>query len=88
MARSKLLGPVHPGEVLLEAFMKPRGLSRYRLAKELGVPVTRVQDILKGRRGITAETAVRLECYFSVGASVWLGLQIRFDLESYQARSS
>lgn len=79
---------MHPGEILLEEFMKPRGLSRYRLAKELEVPVTRVQDILKARRGITAETAVKLESYLGVGATVWLGLQMRFELESHQARSS
>jgi antitoxin HigA-1 len=80
LARSKLVGPVHPGEILLEDFMKPRGLSRYRLAKEIGVPVTRVQDILKGRRGLTAETALRLEGYFGVGASVWLSLQASYEL--------
>jgi antitoxin HigA-1 len=83
LAKSKLLAPVHPGEVLLEEFMKPRALSRYRLAKELGVPVTRIQDILKGRRGISAETAVRLAGYFGVAAQVWLGVQMRFELESY-----
>jgi antitoxin HigA-1 len=83
LPRSKLLGPVHPGEVLLEEFMKPRGLSRYRLAKELSVPVTRIQDILKGRRGISAETAARLEGFFGVRMEVWLGLQTRYELEVY-----
>jgi antitoxin HigA-1 len=73
---------VHPGEVLLEEFMKPRGLSRYRLAKELGVPVTRIQDILKGRRGVSAETATHLANYFGCSPELWLGLQLRFELDT------
>lgn len=75
------LEPVHPGEVLLEDFMKPLGISQYRLAKAIGVPPQRVFEIVHGRRAVTAETALRLGRYFSVEPQVWLNLQTRHDLD-------
>ena len=75
------LPPVHPGEVLLEDFMKPLGLSRYRVAKDMGVPTLRISQIVRGQRSITADTALRLARYFGTSAAVWLRLQARYDLE-------
>ena len=75
------LPPVHPGEVLLEDFMKPLGLSRYRVAKDIGVPTLRISQIVRGQRSITADTALRLARYFGTSAAVWLRLQARYDLE-------
>ena len=69
------LPPVHPGEQLREEFMKPLGLSAYRLAKDLGVPVTRVQAIVSERRAITGDTALRLGRYFGTTAEFWLNMQ-------------
>jgi addiction module HigA family antidote len=78
---SRKLKPVHPGEILLEDFMKLLGLSMNRLALELRVPVTRVADIVGKRRAITAETALRLGRYFNNSPAFWLNLQARYDLE-------
>ena len=75
------LPPVHPGEVLLEDFMKPLGLSRYRVAKDIGVPTLRISQIVRGQRSVTADTALRLARYFGTSAAVWLRLQARYDLE-------
>lgn len=72
---------IHPGEVLLEAFLKPLNISAYRLSKEIGIPQTRTSEIIKGNRSITADTALRLSCYFGNSAKFWLGLQNDFDLE-------
>lgn len=72
---------VHPGEVLGEEFLKPLGVSAYRMAKEIGVPATRVSEILHGRRSVTADTALRLARYFGTSAKFWLGLQEDHDLE-------
>ena len=72
---------VHPGEVLGEEFLKPLDVSAYRLAKEIGVPATRVSEILHGRRAITADTALRLAKYFGTSAKFLLGLQEDYDLE-------
>jgi addiction module HigA family antidote len=72
---------VHPGEVLGEEFLEPLDISAYRLAKEIGVPATRVSEILHGRRAITADTALRLAKYFGMSAKFWLGLQEDHDLE-------
>lgn len=72
---------IHPGEVLLEEFLKPLEISQYRLAKDLGIPQTRVSDIIKGNRRITADMALRLSKYFGNSAKFWLGLQDDFDLE-------
>jgi addiction module HigA family antidote len=72
---------IHPGEVLLEDFMEPYGLSQYRLAKEIGVTPIRISQIIKGKRAITADTALRLSRYFGTTAQIWLRLQARFELE-------
>lgn len=80
------LDPIHPGEVLLSEFLDPLGLSQYRLAKELRVPPRRVNEIVLGKRGITADTALRLSRYFGTSERFWLNLQVRFDLEAEKDR--
>jgi addiction module HigA family antidote len=80
------LPPVHPGEVLLEEFMKPLGLSQYRVAKDIGVPALRISQIVRGQRSVTADTALRLARYFGTSAAVWLRLQARYDLEKAEAK--
>ena len=75
------LAPVHPGEVLLEDFMKPLGLSQYRVAKDIGVSAMRISQIVRGQRSVTADTALRLARYFGTSAAVWMRLQARYDLE-------
>ncbi len=80
MARRKLL-PVHPGEILLEEFLSPFGVSQYRLAKETSVPPRRVNEIVRGLRSISADTALRLARYFGTSECFWLNLQARYDLE-------
>jgi addiction module HigA family antidote len=82
----KRLPPVHPGEVLLEDFMKPLGLSQYRVAKDIGVSPVRIGQIVHGKRSITADTAMRLARYFGTSADVWMRLQARYDLEVAQDR--
>ena len=77
----EILSPIHPGEVLLEDFMKPLGLSQYRLAKDIGVTPIRISQIVNGQRAITVDTALRLARYFGTSAAVWLRLQVRYDLE-------
>jgi len=72
---------IHPGEILLEEFMKPLDITAYRLSKDLGIPQTRISEILKGRRRISADTALRLSRYFGNSAKFWLGLQDDYDLE-------
>ena len=72
---------IHPGEILMEEFLKPLNISAYRLSKDIGIPQTRVSAILQGRRRITADTALRLSKYFGNSAKFWLGLQDDFDLE-------
>jgi antitoxin HigA-1 len=79
--KEERLPPVHPGEVLLEDFMKPLGLSQYRLALDLGVPALRISQIVHGKRAVTADTALRLARYFGTSANVWMRLQARYDLE-------
>ena len=76
------MAPLHPGEMLREEFMKPLGLSSNALAIELRVPVTRISEIVRERRGITADTALRLARYFNMSPSFWMRLQMDFDLES------
>jgi antitoxin HigA-1 len=78
---AKKLKPVHPGEILHEEFMKPLGLSMNKLALDLRVPVTRIADIVGERRGITADTALRLARYFGNAPVFWMNLQTRYDLE-------
>ena len=80
------LPPVHPGEVLLEDFMKPLGLSQYRVAKDIGVATLRISQIVRGHRSVTADTALRLARYFGTSAAVWLRLQARYDLEMAEAK--
>ena len=75
------LPPIHPGEQLREEFMKPLGLTAYRLAKDLGVPVTRIQAITAERRGITGDTALRLGRYFDTTPEFWLNMQRDYELE-------
>ena len=77
----KNLSPIHPGEVLLEDFMKPLGLTQYRLAHDIGVTPIRISQIVNGERSITVDTAMRLARYFGTSAAVWLRLQVRYDLE-------
>ncbi len=81
MARNPKLAPVHPGEILLEEFMKPLELSQNALARALDVPPGRVGEIVNGRRAITGDTALRLERYFGSSAQMWLGLQADYELE-------
>jgi len=77
----KKLHPVHPGEVLLEEFIKPLKLSQYRLAIEIGVDARRINEITLGTRSVTADTALRLARYFGVSGQFWLGLQAEYDLD-------
>ena len=74
--------PIHPGEILLEEFLKPMNLSQYRLAKEIHVSPRRINEIVKGKRAITADTALRLSRFFGMSEGFWLGLQSDFDLEN------
>lgn len=78
---SRKLKPVHPGEVLLEEFLKPMGLSQNRLAVDIGVPPRRINEIVLGKRSITADTALRLGRYFKMSPQFWLGLQMDYDLD-------
>jgi len=72
---------IHPGEILAEEFLLPMNITAYRLAKDIGIPQTRVSEILKGNRGISADTALRLSIYFGNTAKFWLGIQADYDLE-------
>ncbi len=80
-AASGLLSNIHPGEVLLEEFLIPMEISAYRLSKNIHIPQTRISQIIKGKRRITADTALRLSSYFGNSAKFWLGLQGDFDIE-------
>ena len=80
MAHRKL-PPVHPGEILLEEFLSPLGVSQYRLAKETSVPPRRINEIVRGSRSISADTALRLARYFGTSEQFWMNLQARYDLE-------
>jgi addiction module HigA family antidote len=80
MSKKKML-PLHPGEILLEEFLKPMGLSQNRLALDIRVPARRINEIVLGKRRITADTALRLARYFKMSPQFWLGLQIDFDLD-------
>ena len=73
--------PIHPGEILLEEFLHPLEISQYRLAKDIGVPVRRINEIVLGKRRITADTALRLSRYFGLSERFWMNLQSRYDLE-------
>jgi len=80
MAEEKM-PPVHPGEILLEEFMKPLGISQYRLAKAMNVYPRKVNEIIQGKRSITADTALRLARFFGTSPEVWMNLQAHYDLE-------
>ncbi|HKV54424.1 MAG TPA: HigA family addiction module antitoxin [Candidatus Binataceae bacterium] len=81
MYRPKKLPPIHPGEILLEEFLKPLGISMNKLAEALHVPANRITQIVEGRRGVTGETALRLARYLGTSPEFWLGLQKDFDLQ-------
>jgi addiction module HigA family antidote len=80
------IAPVHPGEVLLEEFLRPLQVSQYRLAKDISVPPRRVNEIVHGKRAISADTALRLSRYFGTTDRFWLNLQTRYDLEVQRER--
>lgn len=82
----KTLEPIHPGEVLLEEFLNPLGLSQYRLAKDISVAPRRINEIVRGQRSITADTSLRLARYFRTTERFWLNLQSRYDLEVVRDR--
>ncbi len=84
--RRRKLDPVHPGEILLEEFLTPLSISQYRLAKDISVPPRRINEIVRGQRSITANTALRLARYFRTTERFWLNLQTRYDLESEKDR--
>jgi addiction module HigA family antidote len=79
--RKKILAPIHPGEILMEEFLKPLGISQYKLAKDINVTARRINEIVHGKRSITADTALRLSRYFNLSERFWLNLQARYDLE-------
>jgi len=81
MKKSKRLANITPGEILLEDFLKPMDISQYRLAKEIGVPTRRVNEIVQGKRAITADTALRLGRFFNMAPEFWINLQSHYDLE-------
>ena len=81
MADAHLLFPIHPGEILLEEFLQPMEITQYRLAKDISVPARRINEIVKGKRAISADTALRLSRYLSVSERFWFNLQMRYDLE-------
>ena len=79
--KTKKIAPIHPGEILLGEFLKPLSISQYRLAKDINVPARRINEIVHGKRAITADTALRLSRYFNLSEQFWLNLQARYDLE-------
>ena len=80
MAKQKL-PPIHPGEILMEEFLKPMGISQYKLAKDVSVSARRINEIIQGKRSITPDTALRLSRYFGLSERFWINLQARYDLE-------
>jgi addiction module HigA family antidote len=81
MVAETVMLPVHPGEILLEEFLNPLSVSQYQLAKEIGVPARRINEIVHGQRRISADTALRLARYFGTSERFWMNLQTRYDLE-------
>lgn len=79
--KEKVMPPVHPGELLREEFLEPMGITPYRLAKDIGVPVQRVHELVHERRGVTADTALRLSRYFGMSEGYWLNAQKHYELE-------
>jgi addiction module HigA family antidote len=84
--KNKLVADITPGEILAEEFLKPMGISQYRLARDIGVPPRRINEIVKGQRTVTADTALRLGRYFRMAPQFWLNLQTHYDLEREQER--
>lgn len=82
MIKLKKIRPVHPGEILMEEFITPFGLSQTQLAKSIHVSPRRVNEIVQGKRSVSADTALRLSCYFGMSAQFWLGLQMDYDLDA------
>lgn len=85
---TKKMQPIHPGEILLEEFLKPLNISQYKLAKDISVPPRRINEIVQGKRSISANTALRLSRYFGLSERFWLNLQARYDLEVEKDRLS
>jgi addiction module HigA family antidote len=79
--KRKVLPPIHPGEILMEEFLKPLNISQYKLAKDINVPARRTKEIVHGKRSMTADTALRLSRYFNLSERFWLNLQARYGLE-------
>ena len=79
--KKKDMAPIHPGTILLEEFLQPMGISQYRLAKDTSVPARRINEIVHGKRSITADTALRLGKFFNMTPQFWMNLQSRYDLE-------
>jgi addiction module HigA family antidote len=77
----KVMAPVHPGEILMKEFLEPMGITQYRLAKDINVPARRINEIVHGKRTITANTALRLSRYFGTTEQFWMNLQMRYDME-------
>ena len=88
MMAKKMMDPIHPGEILMEEFLQPLAVSQYRLAKDISVPPRRINEIVHGKRSITADTALRLARFFGTTERFWLNLQVRFDLEVEKDRLS
>lgn len=84
--KTKTIDPIHPGEVLMEEFLKPMGLSQNQMANDIGVPPRRINEIIHGKRRITADTALRLSRYFKMSPQFWLGLQMDYDLDIEEDR--
>ena len=84
--RTEKMRPVHPGEILMEEFLTPMGISQYRLSRDISVPPRRINQIVHGTRSVTADTALRLGKYFGVSPQFWMNLQAHFDLEREQDR--
>jgi len=82
----KLVVPIHPGEILMEEFLKPMEISQYRVAKDINVPARRINEIVQGKRSITPDTALRLSKYFGLSERFWINLQARYDLETEKDR--
>ena len=84
--KDKKIPPIHPGEILMEEFLTPLGISQYKLAKDISVPPRRINEIVHGKRSISADTALRLSRHFKLSERFWLNLQARFDLETEKER--
>ena len=81
MKTIKKMPPIHPGEILLEEFLEPMGISQYKLARDISVPPRRINEIVQGKRSVSADTALRLSRYFGLSERFWLNLQARYELE-------